>query len=259
MRIHVIVPAFNCYNALVRCLGSLYAQVYDDMNVVVIDDASPDPLMQEAITDMCKFAGWTPVLNSENLQCPQNICRGIAIADPGPHDVIFILDGDDFLPHANVMSRIAQVYKENPETWLTYGSYETFPYEDKAPVTGWYPPEVVENRSYRTHSFTLFNHPITFKHFLWAALDEDVDFKFPDGEWVAGVYDEAIMYPMLEMATNHYQHLDHVLYVYNSINPLSVQLSMPDRIRKAGEYLRSLPILPLMRLEGDGLVEEGMQ
>lgn len=259
MRVHVIVPAFNCHSALARCLGSLYVQDYPDLNIVVIDDASTDLRMASTIQQFCERQGWTAILNSENMQCPRNLCRGIEVAGPDPHDIIFILDGDDFLPAPDVISKVVAVYEASPETWLTYGAYTTVPVDPHTPQTGYYPLEVRLARGYRTHPLTMFNHPITFKHFLWAALDEKRDFQYPDGTWVVGVYDEAIMYPMLEMATNHHQCLSEILYVYNSDNPLSVWRSMPKEIARAGEYLRSLPSLPAMVLDGDRLIPEAVE
>lgn len=254
--IHLIVPAFNSFSALCLCLGSIYAQDHKDMKVVVIDDASTDDRIAPLVQKFCDQQGWTAIINPVNLQCPQNLVLGIEASDPAPDDIIFILDGDDWLPHQRVLSHIVEVYSQNPATWLTYGSYVCVPADSEAPTTSWYPLETVLARTYRTHPITLFNHPITFKKFLWDALDPESDFKYPDKTWVEGVYDEAIMYPMLEMATNHYQRLGEILYVYNSNNPLSVKYSMPEKVRRAGEFLRSLPIKPLMRLEGDGLLEE---
>lgn len=41
-RISVIVPAYNCAQWLPRCIDSLLAQTYDDLEIVVVDDGSTD-------------------------------------------------------------------------------------------------------------------------------------------------------------------------------------------------------------------------
>ena len=47
--VSVIIPVYNAPRELERCLASVYSTVPDDTEVVVIDDASPDPSTAEVL------------------------------------------------------------------------------------------------------------------------------------------------------------------------------------------------------------------
>lgn len=249
MTVHVIVPVFDCPEGLVKCMGSLYAQDHQDMTVTVIDDASTDERTLTMLAATRDF-GWTLVRNPRNMRCPYNIVRGVHIADPEPHDVILLVDGDDWLPHDRVVSRIAEIHAD-PYVWLAYGSYRPEPFDEHCPPAQAYPLDVLHARSFRSAP-TWFNHPLSFKAFLWNELPV-AEMKDDDGRWFGTNYDETIMYGMLEMAANNTRFVDEVLYVYNAANPLSESRARRDESDGVGEQLRRRPALPLMELDGDRL------
>lgn len=49
MPVSVVIPVYNAPRELERCLASVYSTVPDDTEVVVIDDASPDPSTAEVL------------------------------------------------------------------------------------------------------------------------------------------------------------------------------------------------------------------
>jgi glycosyltransferase involved in cell wall biosynthesis len=223
MTIHVIVPTYNCMPFLPTCLGSLASQTYPDFDVVVIDDASTDPRQAPYIERFCAERaehGWRAILNGDtNLEAAQNIWHAHRFLDPDPDDIIVELDGDDWLAHDQVLAHIAEAY-ENPAVWLTYGSYEYWPNPDHwvNPALP-YPPKVIADRSYRTAP-VLFNHPETWRAFMWERLNE-WELKDDAGRWIRRTWDYAAMMPLLELAGPHWRHLPEVLYTYNHSNQLS--------------------------------------
>lgn len=251
MTVHVVVPVFNCPDGLVRCLSSLVVQEHADMTVTIIDDASTDdrvaPLLDAAVDQW----GWTLIRNGVNQRCPANLLVGIDVADPAPHDVILLLDGDDWFPHGQVVDRIAEIHS-NPSTWLAYGSYTPWPPNPACHPAEAYPIDVLHARSFRSAQ-CLFNHPLSFKRFLWDALPHS-EMQDDVGRWLTTSYDETIMYGMLEMAARNTHFESDVLYVYNADNPLSETRARLDETVGVGEMLRARPALPLMSLAGDHLV-----
>lgn len=245
MTVHVIVPVFNCYDGLIRCLSSLAVQTHDDMTVTIIDDASTDDRVIAALDDAARHWRWTVHHNTENLRCPWNLVRGIAAVDPDPADVVLLVDGDDWLAHPEAVGRVAAIHAD-PDVWLTYGSYRPFPDDPTCPIAGPFPPEVRAARSFRSAAM-MFNHPIAFKAFLWYALPTP-EMKDDRGRYIRTCYDQSIMYGMLEMAGDHTRFVDEVLYVYNSANPLSESVARRDESAGVGEMLRARPPLPLMVL-----------
>lgn len=253
MTVHILCCAYECPDALVKCLASIYAQDYPHMTVTVVDDASIDQRQRDIVTGIEKL-GWRPVLNTERVGATANIWTNAAALNMGPDDVLFLIDGDDYLPHRKVISEVAAVYDHDPDCWLTYGSYRSDPFDPDCPAVTPYPIEVIRDRSFRSAS-NMFNHPLTFRGLLWNELRED-DLRLASGDWVPAIYDEAIMYPMLEMAGPNHRHLEQTLYVYCSDNPLSCIHTQLPAMEAAGLELRARPKKPRLYRAAGGLVFE---
>src|SRR5690349_4960588 len=154
--IHVLIPSYNCTEWIQRCLNSVAKQDHPPKQVLVVDDASTDPDYADLVLrvmDQVEFhtpdTKWRYVRNEQNMKCPYNLRMGIDLLAPGSDDVIFLLDGDDFLPHEGVFSRYAEVY-EDPHIWLTYGNYEPYPHNTGQVLAHAYPRQVIQQRSFRT-------------------------------------------------------------------------------------------------------------
>lgn len=249
----IVVPAFNCGRFIAGCLASIQAQDYPDMRVVIIDDASTDGRQRDLIRSAGQLPGWDAHLNDQNCGATANIHWASHVwTGDNPDDVIIIVDGDDRLCTRHAVSKIMAEY-ENPDCWMTYGSYVPSPPDPDCPVVEPYPREVIDARAFREWS-TLFNHPITFRRFLFDALDP-ADLQTPGGEWIPYIYDEAICYPMLELAGDRHRFLSDILYVYTSNNPESCNVDpvKAERMREVGTELRARPPKPLMVRE-NGIV-----
>lgn len=227
--IHVIVPFYNCMGWIDRCLRTLQDQTHPKFQVVVIDDASNDGSSWYA-EGICKELGWAYYYNEKNMKCPYNLWYAIGKTGAAPGDVIFLLDGDDYLPHERVLSRFAEVYGE-ADVWMTYGQYMSDPPDYGCTPAVPPPYEAVMYRSYRKVN-CFFNHPITFRKFLFDAIPVE-EFKDNDGNWFQAGYDRTLIYPLMELATpypwnkvndneaDHWRFLNEINYVYNSENPNS--------------------------------------
>lgn len=231
--INVVVPSYNCIDFIERCLTSLDGQTRRPDRVVVIDDASTQPGYAKLTESLCSQYGFTYHRNDDNLKCPYNIKLGIELLNPPENEVIFLLDGDDFLPD-NALERIAQVY-EDDSVWLTYGNYKPWPRNTGQTLASQYEPQVIRRREFRTAP-SHFNHPITFRRFLFDHL-QDADLQTDDGRWFTGGYDRVIMAPFLEMASNNYMFIDEPLYFYNARNPLSDVKVNLDLINESDQVL----------------------
>lgn len=234
--IHVLIPSYNCGEWIERCLQSAFIQDTPATKVLVIDDASNEVGYAEKTLGLCLDRNFMYLRNDRNMKCPYNLWLGVKTLNPEPDDVIFLLDGDDFLPDEHVFTRMAEVYSD-PDVWMTYGNYQPYPYDTGQTLASAYPPKVVRDRDFRKAG-NRFNHPITFRRFLFDAIPE-ADLKNRSGEWFRGGYDFAIIVPMLEMATGaHYKFLDETLYMYNAVNPISDSKVNVDLINETHELIR---------------------
>lgn len=235
-RFHVLIPSYNCSQWIARCLVSVAHQAHQPASVLLIDDASTEPMYDVMARGLCAHLGFQYHRNAVNEKCPKNLWTGIQALPMEREDVIFILDGDDFLPHDRVLTRLVEVYAD-PQVFLTYGNYEPHPKNTGQTKARAYPPEVLISRRFRQHYGACFNHPLTFRRLLWDQLEES-DLKKADGTWFRGGYDLVIMMPMLELCGGeHLRFLDETLYMYNAVNPISDSTVNRELVEASREVL----------------------
>lgn len=170
-------------SAKARCLASVATQTIEHSHIYV-EAADQDP----------------PKSAAENFV---GVCRSLR-----PDAIIVWLDGDDRLKHDRVLEKLLEVYQD-PGVWMTYGSYE---HADGRPgITRAYTEE--EAKDYRQAEW-LGSHLKTARAALFQRLtDEDLK---AHGHWRELAWDQAIMFPMLEMSgIEHSRHCNEVLCVYD--------------------------------------------
>lgn len=208
-----------------RCLESVATQSLVALHFYV-DAAEQDP----------------PKTVTENLRAVLNACflstnpLGFCSCTIKDTDVVVWLDGDDWLAHEHVIERVATVYREHPETWLTYGSFR---FADGRP--GWAKPYEAEHFEheplyYRREDWR-GTHLRTFRAGLFRKIKPD-DLAFDLA------VDQAVMLPMLEMAgAAHARFVPEVLCIYNYASSFEHRAGPLDlaRERKAVEAIRRRP------------------
>lgn len=220
-------------------LDSISEQDYDHYTVCVVDDASTDEGQADFIEAYCKSQGWEYILREKHVGAMGNQVAAINRICLYDDDVIVIVDGDDRLASNDVLSYLSHVYSKGTVD-MTYGSYIPDPPSPTCPMPRAYPQEVVAAGNYRTwtrkHGI-IFNHLRTFKYGLFKQMNEDVDFKWPDGKWFEACADTAIMIPALELSGGRHRYISKKLYIYNSENPISDWRKRADTINKTHEYI----------------------
>jgi len=209
----IIIPVYNSEKWVQKCISSISQQRYRNWDAIIIDDLSTDNTRNEiekVVSD--KFI---TRFNKIRKRALQNIVEGIDLLNCKDEDVIVIVDGDDWLPDEDVFTRLIEAY-QNPDIWLTYGSYEIYPRGVISDKT-----RMVTNKDDIRTGPMLYRHLRTFKSFLWKNV-RDKDLRYSKtGEYYPASYDVAIMRPMVEMAgIAHVIHIDDKMYVYNFVNPL---------------------------------------
>lgn len=218
-RFKVVVPSFNSPDYIRKTLQSIEIQSDTEYDVCVIDDGSTMKVQREIITEFCEKNGWKFLFNEKNRGALYGMVKAIPLLDCCDEDVIVVIDGDDWLAHANVFQKLRQIYTEN-DVYLTWGQCEIYP-SGKTPMNYAQPiPDmVIHQKLYRDIPF-VFWHLGTFKYFLWRHI-EDEDLKDTHGEYFMLMKDKATLYPMLEMAGEKIHFVKETLYIYNLENPLN--------------------------------------
>lgn len=107
-KISVIVPMYNVEKNLPLCLDSLYKQTYKNLEILLVDDGSPDKCGQLA-EEYAKKDARAIVLHKKNGGLSDARNAGIEVATG---DYISFLDSDDFI-HPKMFERLAELLETN--------------------------------------------------------------------------------------------------------------------------------------------------
>ena len=114
MKISIITVTYNCASFVSECLASVILQTHTDVEHVVIDGASTDETLELLERKREQLA----VLVSEpDSGIYDAMNKGIKLAKG---DVIGFLNSDDFYASDKVLSRVAEVFEEDPSLDACY-------------------------------------------------------------------------------------------------------------------------------------------
>jgi len=239
----IIIPSYNNQQWYVRNLDSVFTQKYNNYTVKYIDDKSSDAtaaLVQKYINENHYQHKIELISNTNRCGALCNIyntihtCRDDAI--------IILLDGDDWFKHENVLAIINQVYQD-PNIWLTYGSYVHYPYNPNGRCCCiQIPPEIIKANAFREYTWVA-SHLRTFYAWLFKKVSQE-DLLIQKN-YFPMAWDLAFMFPMLEMCGERFKFIPEALYIYNIANPLNdskkneqYQLFLDNFIRSKPKYNR---------------------
>ena len=129
MRFSIIIPAYNAEAYLQRCLDSIFAQEFDDYEVIVVNDGSTD-----GTVTLLEGYPQVKVIHQENHGMATARNRGI---DKAKGEYILFVDSDDeLMPHAlsNLAPQIngkdiigfgSSIYNEETQTITHYPLHTT--------------------------------------------------------------------------------------------------------------------------------------
>ncbi len=232
----IVVTGYNSSTFLKKCLDSIKMQKYTDYQCVVINDASTEK--EYAIC--AKEYPFEYIENSENLGPLGSRIVGIDFLKCQDDDIIFLIDGDDWLLHDNVFQFIVDTYN-NEDVLLTWGNWFAIDTSgnqrsrEKGLDSVFMPrmkyvddnrKHLLETNTYREAPFS-FSHPRTFKYILWRNINPD-DFLNKDGNVFRHGTDFAFMYPMIEMCGDRFKIIYERLYAYNLHDNNEMQKSQND-------------------------------
>ncbi|MCX5925218.1 MAG: glycosyltransferase family 2 protein [Candidatus Dependentiae bacterium] len=242
----IIIPSYN--NALwyKQNLNSVLSQHYSNLNVIYIDDCSPDntgDLVEEYIKNYDTNNRITVIKNSTRRGAMANIYN--AVHSCPDNTIILTLDGDDWFAHDNVL-KIVNNYYQDPDVWMTYGQYQVCPGDSIGHCQD-IPQDIIKNNAYRDYPWVT-SHLRTFYARLFKAIKKE-DLYY-NNDFAPMAWDIAFMYPMLEMCGGRFKFIPEILYIYNRLNQINddkinrpLQLSINIYLLKKQRYTSLKPIL----------------
>lgn len=98
-KVSIIIPVYNVEKYLRRCLNSILSQTYKHLEIIIINDCSPDN-SEDIIQEFCKQDSRIHYLkNDVNLGLGKSRDRGISVATGA---YIMFVDSDDFIHHTTI-------------------------------------------------------------------------------------------------------------------------------------------------------------
>ncbi|MCL2424854.1 MAG: glycosyltransferase [Oscillospiraceae bacterium] len=183
-KITVVITTYNLEKFIAKSLDELFAQTFQDFNILVIDDCSEDSTVDIVREYMAQFSDRiVGIFLEENLGMP-GLTRNFAL-DSGKIDGEFIvfLDGDDSVEPEYLEILYAMVQK--PNTDIAVCAYDRVEYKTGdiqcVEMQGF--PEVIE-KPYESNILAFINTS-AWNKIIRTALIEDIRFsKFSVGEEV---------------------------------------------------------------------------
>jgi glycosyltransferase involved in cell wall biosynthesis len=232
-----VIPSYNNKDWYMRNLSSVFKQRYKNYRIIYVDDASPDctgKLVEAYIKKHKQRHRTTLIKNKSREFMTANRYKAIQLCKD--HEVVVILDGDDWLAHNNVLNILNAAY-DDPEVWMTYSLYKTYGADWRC-VCKPYPEEIIKNNNYRSYPFVAL-HLRSF--YAWLAKKVTAADLMLNGKFVPANSDMALMFPLLEMAGRHTHFVPEVLCYYNRATTINVSKAMPGLQDSVEKVLRAQP------------------
>lgn len=214
-KISVVVPSYNNEKYVEQNLKSIVSQDYKNFEIVYVNDASTDKTLKLVTKFLSNQQIEYKIISHEQNRKPSfSRWHGINLCDD--NNIIVLVDGDDWLPHKNILKEINKAYQKN-DIWLTYGSYETssghrpeIPYKIKE--------SVIRNNTFRTYGF-VYTHLRTFYSWLYKQIP--LKMLIYNDQFIPMAADVAEAFCLIELANFRHLYIDKTMYIYNNQNILN--------------------------------------
>ena len=126
MKVSIIIPIYNVANEIERCLLSVIAQDYKNIELVLVNDCTLDDSFILAKKLLKKQRHTKQVLYLEH-----KYNRGLSAArntgiDAATGTYLFFLDSDDELGNVSTISHLVEIMKSNPNEYdIVFGGYSS--------------------------------------------------------------------------------------------------------------------------------------
>ena len=114
-KVSFVVPCYKLGHLLPECVNSILSQSYSDLEVLIMDDCSPDNTPQ--VANSFQDGRIRHIRNNQNLGHLRNYNKGIELAR-GKY--IWLISADDYLRTRNVLQRYVETMESNPNIGYTF-------------------------------------------------------------------------------------------------------------------------------------------
>lgn len=158
MRVSIIVPVYNVERHVQSCIKSVLVQDYDDIELIIVDDCSPDNSI--AIAKEVIASSKIPVkIVTHDKNHGLSVARNSGIqASSG--DALYFIDSDDELPDKNAISSLV-VELEETNADIVAGNYQRIYRNEKIVSKRYNQKKTIKGNNNIIESFCQGDIPIT--------------------------------------------------------------------------------------------------
>ncbi len=213
----IVTASYNNASWYQFNLLSVIKQNYPHWRMIYIDDCSPDNTGQLVANFIKKHGVQDKIKLIRNTSRQYGLANQYdAIHSCQNNEIIVNLDGDDWFANNKVLSYLSKIYSD-PNIWLTYGQWISYPHSDKSWCRD-IPADIVQRNAFREYTH-IPSHLRTFYAGLFKLIKKkDLTYK---RRFFTMTQDMATIIPMIEMARDHFKFIDKIFYIYNDANPIN--------------------------------------
>ena len=119
MKFSVVIPTYNRADLIKKSLESVYAQTYQDWEIIVVDNCSTDNT-EEVMAEYVKRGKLSYLRNDRNYERSYSRNKGMKLAKG---EYVTLLDSDDIL-YPDCLDKAAKFIDKNPESVFFHCCFE---------------------------------------------------------------------------------------------------------------------------------------
>ena len=197
--VSIVVPVYNVEDYLERCLDSLIAQTYKEIEIILIEDGSVDGSLS-----ICKsYAGKDSritLIEQENIGLSGARNKGLEVYKG---EYVMFVDSDDYITEDAIYKLMNAAINNDADMAICDMLYQ---YEDDSTVFSSGGEFIIGN--FKENKSLLYINNSACNKLIHTSLLKD--FKFPLGLW----YEDLASIPVLITKANKIVKVDETLYIY---------------------------------------------
>ena len=232
--VSVLVPVYNVENYIERCIRSIFNQTYDDLEIIIVDDCSPDNsilIAKRILDEFPKRQEHTKIVHHEHN-------KGLAATrntglDYATGDYVMFVDSDDWL-ETNTIEECMNIVQHYKSDIIVFNSIHVFNNFKK--VSPFYSYSTKEEYIYNIISRKC---PVN----VWGKLYKRKIFDNSNSRFIPGLNngEDYVTLPRIVYFADSVHFLNKNFYYYNKVNESSFGLNY--KIEYAYQVIRAVDIL----------------
>ena len=228
--VSIVVPVYRAELYIRRCVDSVVGQTYKNIEVILVDDGSPDQ-SGEICDEYALVDNRVQVIHQENSGV--SAARNSGLGRASGRYVMFV-DSDDYIDLELVEALVVRAEELQAEI-IFFDHCEVTEKGEKPFFSDWYEGITADELKRRVVRDTIYNAPWgkLFKKELWEGVE------FPKGM----LYEDLYIMPSVVIKANRLEYfkLPRVGYYYNRQNVDSITAAARDR-GALNRYFRALAV-----------------